>query len=101
MSEVARSGEDHSDPRLVCSLNHLFIADAASRLDDRLNARLSGLIHTISKGEKCIRCQDASLNRSSGLLNRDANRIHSAHLPRPDSIKDIATLRGTAENNRI
>ncbi len=45
----------------IAGVDHFFVSDGTSRLDDRVYARIFNGVNTIPKGEEGIRCQYAHL----------------------------------------
>src|SRR5690349_17047772 len=75
---------------LVRSLDHLGVADGASRLNDRRNSAPSRLVHVIAEREKGIRRHHSSVGRWVRLLDTDLYRIYSAHLSCADANRATA-----------
>src|SRR5688500_2310636 len=86
MSKLAHAGEYHRDPLLIRSGNHLFIADAAARLDDRCRSGLDDDIQSIAERKERIGSDRRTGKVKPGILRfygGNAGAIHPAHLSCP------------------
>src|SRR4051812_45664593 len=83
MPEMAHAREDHRQPVLVRRGDHLVVAHAAARLDDRACARLRDDVQPVAEREEGIRRDDGAAQREPRVLRldrRDARGIDAAHL---------------------
>src|SRR6202008_778200 len=85
VSEVAAAGEDHGDAELVAGGDNLRVADRTTRLNQRGDTSLCGLIDAVTEWEEGVRGGDRAATARPSLFRSDAGRVYAAHLPCPDT----------------
>src|SRR5580704_5080151 len=86
--EMTDAGEYHRHVAFIRCRNHLGVADAATRLDNRCRTGFGRRDYPIGKWEKCVAGNHATLEVEPGfprLPDRDLRGIHATHLTRADA----------------
>ena len=100
VSELSLAGEYHCDVVLVCSGNHVGIANRSTGLNDRGNAGFRRLVDAVSERKERVRSENCSSGFVSGetrFVNGKKRCIDTRHLSRTDA--DRRTI--TREDNRV
>src|SRR5947208_16326149 len=82
VTEVTDAGKDHGQIKAVCGVNHLLVANRASRLDHSGGAGPGDFLHAIRKWEESVRSRHCAFHGKHGLHGPDLAGIHTRHLSR-------------------
>ena len=80
MFEVASACNYHGYPESVSRLDHLFVLDRSSRLDDGGYAICSRLLYAILFREECVACKARSPRTVTGLFAGYLYGVDPGHL---------------------
>ena len=84
MAEVPAAGEHHRRAGGIDRLDNLRVADRSAGLDDGRDASVERHLRAVGEREKGVGCEHRTLQIRPRLLDREANRVHTTHLPGAD-----------------
>ena len=87
MLEVSLACEYHCDAVLVASVDGFLVANASAGLDYSSNACLVSSLNTVSEGEECVTCHNASGNLLAAVLDSKLEGCDSVCLTGADTYR--------------